>query len=76
MLILGLEELERVFDRRNRIVHYFERPFDKFQEVDDIMEFFQKVILNLSIEASRTYLIPVDFLGFHAAWMGQEPPAG
>jgi hypothetical protein len=69
----GLAKLEQIFEKRNQIIHHGARPFSGSQEVEEIMEFFKNLVFQLSFEVSRVYLIPVDCLGYYAAWMPTPP---
>lgn len=67
-----LLELKRIFEKRHSIVHDGKRPFEDDSEIEQILEFFQKLTWNLCISLSEKFKIPIDAFGFYPTWMQGE----
>lgn len=56
----NLEKLDEIFQKRHDIVHKNILPVQNFGELEEVKEFFEKIILNLSIIVSSKFEIMFD----------------
>ena len=69
----NLDTLRHAYDSRHEIVHRSALPIDSMAAAALLTELFQHTMFGLAIAASEKFKVPIDFLGYHAPWMGSPP---